>query len=252
MGSADFSNLSANLVDNTLQSINAQIKNGLSIDPETTKSLMSQIIMVTISTTAYGRGFADKINEQLKAMGIDPIKIDFKTGNIVETVSRQRSRGRQRLSSVNSAQQMEPHAKIAGIVGQAVANIALGFAQANRKQRRRRLSDGLPLSLEVWPQCSAQYPAIHNATGYQYGGMVKGYAQGGAVGGVVQGTTYSGDQIPIMANAGEVVLTRAMAGNLASQLEGAGAFNNLELSTVIGAEDIRTGAQQPEVAEPEG
>jgi hypothetical protein len=81
--------------------------------------------------------------------------------------------------------------------------------------------------------------SIHSATGYQYGGMVKGYAQGGAVGGVVQGTTYSGDQIPIMANAGEVVLTRAMAGNLASQLEGAGAFNNLELSTVIGAEDIR-------------
>jgi hypothetical protein len=81
--------------------------------------------------------------------------------------------------------------------------------------------------------------AIHNATGYQYGGMVKGYAQGGAVGGVVQGTTYSGDQIPIMANAGEVVLTRAMAGNLASQLEGAGAFNNLELTTVIGAEDIK-------------
>ena len=66
---------------------------------------------------------------------------------------------------------------------------------------------------------------IHSATGYEHGGEIKG-------------TTYTGDQIPIMANAGEVVLTRAMQGNLASQLEGGG-LNNLHLSAKVTAEDIR-------------
>lgn len=80
--------------------------------------------------------------------------------------------------------------------------------------------------------------SIHSATGYQYGGVVKGYAQGGAVGGVVQGTTYSGDQIPIMANAGEVVLTRAMAGNLASQLDGTAGFRNGQIVGRIEGEKI--------------
>ena len=177
-------------------------------------------------------------------MGIDPIKIDFKTGNIVETGKQTEKSWKAAagaMSSVNSAlQQMEdPSAKIVGIVGQAIANIALGFAQATASDSKLGVFGWIAAIAGGLATMTATIASIHNATGYQYGGVVKGYAQGGAVGGVVQGTTYSGDQIPIMANAGEVVLTRAMAGNLASQLEGAGAFNNLELSTVIGAEDIK-------------
>lgn len=51
------------------------------------------------------------------------------------------------------------------------------------------------------------------------------FANGGVVhaaGGIVAGNTYSGDQIPAMLNAGEVVLNRAQTGNLASQLQGNG------------------------------
>jgi hypothetical protein len=55
---------------------------------------------------------------------------------------------------------------------------------------------------------------IHSLTGYAQGGIVKG-------------NSYSGDNVPAMVdgsqmvglNAGEVVLTRAMAGNLAQQLQ---------------------------------
>ena len=39
---------------------------------------------------------------------------------------------------------------------------------------------------------------------------------------MVEGNKYSGDQIPAMLNAGEIVLTKAMQGNLASQLQGNG------------------------------
>jgi hypothetical protein len=133
----------------------------------------------------------------------------------------------------------DPSAKIVGIVGQAIANIALGFAQATASDSKLGVFGWIAAIAGGLATMTATIESIHSATGYQYGGMVKGYAQGGAVGGVVQGTTYSGDQIPIMANAGEIVLTKAMAGGLATALDSAGAFNDFELSTVIGAEDIK-------------
>lgn len=66
------------------------------------------------------------------------------------------------------------------------------------------------------------------------------WANGGVVhaaGGIVAGNTYSGDQIPSMLNAGEVVLNRAQAGNLASQLQGSG--GQMQLETTITGEQIR-------------
>jgi len=67
------------------------------------------------------------------------------------------------------------------------------------------------------------------------------FANGGVVraaGGVVAGNTYSGDQIPALLNAGEVVLNRAQVGNLASQLQGGG-MQNLNLTATIKGEQIR-------------
>ena len=67
--------------------------------------------------------------------------------------------------------------------------------------------------------------AIHSATGYAEGGIVKG-------------TTYSGDQIPAMLNAGEVVLNHSQVNTLANELQGTG-VRNLQLSAVLSAEQIR-------------
>jgi hypothetical protein len=67
------------------------------------------------------------------------------------------------------------------------------------------------------------------------------FANGGVVraaGGVVAGNTYSGDRIPALLNAGEVVLNRAQVGNLASQLQGGG-MQNLNLTATIKGEQIR-------------
>jgi hypothetical protein len=54
--------------------------------------------------------------------------------------------------------------------------------------------------------------------------IVGTFAHNGAVihaaGGAVTGNTYSGDQIPAMLNAGEVVLNRSQVGSLASALSG--------------------------------
>ena len=59
-----------------------------------------------------------------------------------------------------------------------------------------------------------------------------------AAGGTVVGNTYSGDQVPAMLNAGEVVLSKAQAGIIASDLEGGG-MKNLKLDAVVTGEQIR-------------
>jgi hypothetical protein len=69
-------------------------------------------------------------------------------------------------------------------------------------------------------QMMAMIASIHSATGYAHGG-------------IVDGNSYSGDNVPIMANAGEVVLTKAMQSNLANQLDGAG-LQGLGPSSVSG------------------
>lgn len=59
-----------------------------------------------------------------------------------------------------------------------------------------------------------------------------------AAGGTVVGNTYSGDQIPAMLNAGEVVLSKAQAGIIASDLQGGG-MQNMNLQAVVTGEQLR-------------
>lgn len=72
---------------------------------------------------------------------------------------------------------------------------------------------------------------------------IKPWATGGivhaAMGITVPGNHYSGDLVPAMVNSGELILNKAQQGNLAAQLEGNGALQNLHLETKISAEDIR-------------
>lgn len=124
----------------------------------------------------------------------------------------------------------DPGIKIMGIIGEAIANIASGFAAASA-------GEGKSGSVWYWIAATAAGLAtmvstiatIHSATGYAEGGMVKG-------------NSYSGDNIyggpDAMVNAGELVLTRAMQGNLASQLQN-NSLGNLNLSATISGEQIR-------------
>ena len=133
------------------------------------------------------------------------------------------------MASVGSAMASieDPAAKAVGMVMQAVATVANAFAQA--------LSEDDTTKGNIWAFIAAavastasmigMISSIHSATGF-------------AQGGIVDGRSYSGDNIPILANAGEVVLTRAMASNLASQLEGNG-LSNLNLTATIKGEQIK-------------
>jgi Skp family chaperone for outer membrane proteins len=133
------------------------------------------------------------------------------------------------MASVGSAMASieDPTAKTVGMVMQAVATVANAFAQALDEDNTTKgnIWAFIAAALASTASMVSVISSIHSATGY-------------AQGGIVTGNSYSGDQIPIRANAGEVVLTRAMAGNLASQLEGNG-LGNLNLTATVSAEQIR-------------
>ena len=120
----------------------------------------------------------------------------------------------------------DPAAKVAGTVAQAIANIALGYSQA-------MLTPKDPISWIAFgatglAQMLTMISAIHGATGYAQGGIVKG-------------NSYSGDNIyggpDAMVNAGELVLTRAQQSNLASQLQGGG-MGGWKLTTKLAGTDL--------------
>ena len=131
------------------------------------------------------------------------------------------------IQAVGSALQSieDPGAKIAGLIGQAIANIALGFAQATAASSGAGIFGWIAAIAGGLATMVSTIEAIHSATGY-------------AEGGVVKGNTYSGDKIPAMLNAGEVVLSKAAAGNLASQFSDVG-LNNLSLQAVVTGTQLR-------------
>ena len=182
------------------------------------------------------------INEKLEEMGIEPIKIDLQTGNLVQagkdvqSVAGNFRDAGSAISAVGNALNSieDPGVKVAGIVAQAIGTVASAFAGA--------LASDSSTKSNIWAFIAAaaasaasmitMIDSIHSATGYANGGIVDGRG-----GGLVPGNNMSGDLVPAMLNSQEVVLNRAQIGNLASQLEGGG-LGNLQLETKIGAEDL--------------
>ena len=119
-----------------------------------------------------------------------------------------------------------PVIDIMTVIGQTIATVALAYAQnlANDKTTSGNIWAFIAAAAAATISMVTTIASIHSATGYATGGMV-------------EGNTYSGDQIPAMLNAGEVVLNRAQQGNLASQLEGGG-MRNMNISGRIRGTDI--------------
>ena len=112
------------------------------------------------------------------------------------------------FGTMGSAMQMldDPAAKVAGLVMQAIANVAASFAQALSGAR------------DPWSWIAAAIGGT--ATMISTVAAIKSVTAGTyADGGVVRGGAFAGDAVPIMANAGEVVLNAAQQQNVASQLE---------------------------------
>lgn len=120
------------------------------------------------------------------------------------------------IASAGSALQglKEPSIKVAAIVGQAVANIALGFSKQSLAAAGGGLGAWIAAIAGGLGTMVSTIAAIKSAT--------KGYSTGGRI----EGNSYSGDNLlmPLNSggyaslNAGEIVLNRAQTNNLANAL----------------------------------
>jgi hypothetical protein len=182
----------------------------------------------------------EQINAKLKEMGIEPIKINFETGNVekVEDDGKKLSKEWQSAGSAIQAvgqamsQIEDPAAKVMGTIAQAIATIALTFAKSLEKTFGPW--DWIAAAAAGAATMISTISAIHSATGYANGGMVKG-------------NSYSGDNLQAMIdggaggfaglNAGEIVLNRAQAGVIASQLSG-NPLNDVNLTASVEGEKI--------------
>ena len=162
----------------------------------------------------------DEINEKLKELGIEPIKIDFKTGNI--------SNGKQENPTAKAVEKFNgDFSKVTGGVSSIVSGIQqMGVDIPNEIQNIFGVLSGISsimtgitailTLIEIDTKTTAAASVTDALIPFARGGIVH------AANGFVPGNNYSGDMIPAALNAGELVLNKAQQGNLASQLQGAG------------------------------
>lgn len=180
-------------VGNLLDSANLEIQAGIDVPDET------------------WQGILDKYNELKEAIGEEPIKIDFESGKITEDGKKADKAWQQAASAVKSvgsafSQIEDPGVKAMGTVMQAVASIALGYAQATVQASSMGPWAWIAFAASGLATMLATISSIHSATGY-------------AEGGIVQGNAYSGDNVgPVMLDAGELILNRSQQGTLAEAL----------------------------------
>ena len=184
-------------------------------------------------------------NQAMEFTGSLKLQLDEKAMDAVDKQIKKQTKGMKggwedaagAIQAVGSAMSQieDPAAKVVGTVAQAIASIALGYAQATIKAQET----GGPWAWIAFAAAGlatmiSTISAIHSATGYAQGGMIKGNSYSGDnIGGMVDGG--AGGFVGL--NAGEVVLNRAQTGNLASQLQGSG-FGNARLVGRLKGRDI--------------
>lgn len=192
-------------------------------------------IEVPISSSASFEEWMNSVKEQLANLKFDPIEIPIETTKKdVMAIAKSASITADVVGSIGDAFNAieDPAAKVAGTVAQAIASVAMGYAQATVAASQTGnpwvwaafAMSGLATMITMISQ-------IHSATGYAEGGMIKGNSYSGDnIGGLVDGSQLVG------LNAGEVVLNASQQNMLAQNLQNNGSTVNV-VGRVVG-EDI--------------
>lgn len=177
----------------------------------------------------------EEVNVLREKLGMQPIEIGITTngkgGSTVDTAKQTEqawSAAADAIQSISGAlQQIEdPSAKVAGIVMQAVANIALGFATASAQAAAGGPVAWIAATLSGLATMVSTIAAIKNATKFADGGMVGG-------------NSYSGDNIVARLNSGEGVLTAAGVRNAQAMASNTNPMGGMQLEALISGESLR-------------
>lgn len=178
----------------------------------------------------------EEVNALREKLGMEPIEIGITTngkgGSTVDTAKQTEqawSAAADAIQSIGGAlQQIEdPSAKVAGIVMQAVANIALAFSQASVQAAAGGPFAWVAATVSGIATMVGTIAAIKNAT--------QGFADGGMVG----GNSYSGDNIVARLNSGEGVLTANGVRNAQAMASNANPMGGMQLEALVSGESLR-------------
>jgi hypothetical protein len=168
------------------------------------------------------QAIVEKINEALKAAGLDTISLNFKTGDVKNQANEMTKNWKGAASAIQSVGQAmsqieDPAAKVMGTIAQAVATVALTFASSLKGTVTPW--DWIAAAAAGTATMISTISAIHSSTGYANGGVIKGNSYSGDnIGGMVDGG--AGGFVGL--NAGEVVLNAAQQRGVASALNEGG------------------------------
>ena len=159
----------------------------------------------------------DYVLDQIK---VKPIVVPLETTkNNIEGITKAAKTTAQVVGTIGQAFNAieDPAAKVAAVVAQAIANVALAYSQALAKDvgSKFNIFGFIAASASAMISMATTIASIHQATGYAEGGIVKGNSYSG------DNMMFGGDGLYGL-NAGELVLTRAQQGSLAQSLQNGG------------------------------
>lgn len=215
--------------------------NGIQPDPALLESLFETIdnaefgVKPSVPDEAWDE-LVNDIDEQLASKELPTIELDVKTGGVKEA---QKDVGKLAdnvqgaigvFGQLGGAMQQidDPGAKVAGIIMEAVANVAGAFAKS------------LMGTFDPWEFMAASIAGV--STMISTIATIKSVTSGGsagnfASGGIVPGNSYSGDNMIAHVNSGETILSVAQANNVADALQGS-ATGNIQVDGRISGKDI--------------
>lgn len=181
----------------------------------------------------YDEGIIDKdeflkqfeaLKQALEALGLDiKIKPELETSKWEKDLNSAADAVNSLGSAFSSLGEMseDPTLKIAGIIAQSIASIALGAGKAIAKSGDLGPWGWLAFGASIMAQMAAMIAQVHSATGYAEGGIIKG-------------NTTIGDHLIARVNAGEAILNTRQQARLFNMIDHGQMYNNVEpqVSTV--------------------
>lgn len=200
--------------------------------PQDIKDTLAEKLMegVNVPDEAFNE-FINALNEKLQSAGLEPVKVEFDTGKIEEVpkVAKNATKSWQSaaaaMSQVSGALRSieDPGAKIMGIIGEAIANVALAFAQATAASSKEGVWAWIAAVAAGTATMISTIASIKSATAGSY-----------AQGGIIPGNSPTGDLLTANVNSGELILNRAQQDSIASQLSENGGREQTLVAEVSG------------------
>jgi hypothetical protein len=220
--------LDTQLLQNTL---NYALANDITISPDSVESIWEQIIGEENVPDSVWEVLQATINDILAEKGLDPIKLNTKTGGVDNQPKEEKKE--EKVLGDYLGEMAGGISSITGGLEDLGIKVPGGISKVVKYlQATQAILTGISTVVTVIMaiQSAKSVPVI----GFMLagGGVVRG------AGGLVGGRSFSGDNVPALLNSGEVVLNRAEAGVIANALNNGG-IGNLNLSAEVSAEKLR-------------